>query len=52
MNSFCRYCTGNDRGEIKCCSDTNCPFYPFRWADIDHADDIEIAEKLHKEVAE
>ena len=46
MNSFCRYCTGDDREEVIHCDDTNCPFYPFKWADITHEDDREISKKL------
>lgn len=34
MNSFCEYCTGNDKAEIKHCKDRYCPFYRFRWANL------------------
>jgi len=50
MNSFCEYCTANNKKEIKHCKDTNCPFYSFRFANLDHDDEREIAKKLLREV--
>ena len=35
MNSFCEYCTGHNKREIKECDDRYCPFHPFRFADMD-----------------
>ena len=46
MNNFCEYCTGNKKKEIVHCEDEYCPFYPFRYANIDYSDDKEIALKL------
>jgi len=45
-NSFCKLCTGNCIPEIYGCNDFYCPFHNFRYADIDHDDDIEISIKL------
>ena len=46
MNSFCQYCTGNKKKQIKHCADKACPFYSFRFADLDNEDEKEIATKL------
>lgn len=46
MNTFCEYCTGNKRKQIKWCEDRNCPFYSFRFANISHEDEKEISKKL------
>lgn len=50
MNSFCLYCVGGKkrrhRKEIKNCEDKDCPFYTNRFANIDHEDEKEIAQKL------
>ena len=34
-NSFCMYCTGGDKDEVRNCGDTKCPFYPERAANME-----------------
>lgn len=50
MNSFCMYCVGgkskNKLKEIQYCNDKYCPFYRFRYADLDDEDEKEVAQKL------
>jgi len=43
------YCTGNKKKDIKWCKDKFCPFYQFRFAELDHEDEKEIAKKLLNE---
>jgi len=50
MNTFCmKECTGYNRHDVRRCRDRNCPFYPFRFANISYEDDREIREKLTRE---
>jgi hypothetical protein len=35
MNSFCRYCAGENFEEVKECDFKDCVFYPFRHSDLD-----------------
>ena len=30
MQAFCNECVGYNNGEVKNCTDTGCPLYPFR----------------------
>lgn len=48
-NSFCRYCTGNDNKEVKNCKDKYCPFYQYRFADLDKTKESEFIEIILKE---
>ena len=34
MNSFCMYCTGYVKDDVKECEDAFCPFHPERRADL------------------
>ena len=47
MNTFCmKECTGYNRHDVRRCRDRNCPFHPFRFANISYEDDAEIRRKL------
>ena len=35
MNSFCEFCTGNDKKEIRNCHFYDCVFHRDRWHDLE-----------------
>jgi len=35
LNSFCKYCTGNNKDEILNCHFRYCPFYEFRMLNME-----------------
>ena len=49
-NSFCQFCTGNQKYLIFNCEDTACPFYQFRFDDLDHQKEKALARKVLKEL--
>ena len=48
-NSFCYYCTGNNRKDIRECGDKSCPFYPFKFGGLEPEVERDICRKLMKE---
>lgn len=48
-NDFCWFCTGHHSEDIDKCSDTNCPFHPFRSGGLEKDVEQEIVMKLLQE---
>ena len=51
MNTFCMYCTGNDKSEIWGCEYRNCPFHIFRRYNLEwqmRRIELEKAKKVQK----
>ena len=40
MNDFCYECTGEDTDDVNNCDDKNCPFYPYRHANLPYQEGI------------
>lgn len=51
FNDFCeKECTGGDRAKIKGCDDRWCPFYPFRFMNLEYQNERKRQTQRRKKV--